>query len=151
MIKEKQKIEEELAEKLAFIKECQEILASQARILDIVKTEALNLRDKYADERRTEISAVSGEVDIEDLIPEVCYFCRCRLRGRYQCIGIVQLGKKFLGRDVNPFIILLSIDEKAHRQKINAQLLCLLLRQTAVGIGYNCNTVHNVSPHKTFF
>ena len=67
---EKQKIEEELAEKLAFIKECQEILASQARILDIVKTEALNLRDKYSDERRTEISAVSGEVDIEDLIPE---------------------------------------------------------------------------------
>ncbi len=67
---EKQKIEEELAEKLAFIKECQEILASQARILDIVKTEALNLRDKYSDERRTEITAVSGEVDIEDLIPE---------------------------------------------------------------------------------
>jgi DNA gyrase subunit A len=67
---EKQKIEEELAEKLAFIKECQEILGSQARILDIVKTEALNLRDKYSDERRTEISAVSGEVDIEDLIPE---------------------------------------------------------------------------------
>ena len=67
---EKQKIEEELAEKLAFIKECEEILASQAKVLDIVKTEALNLRDKYADERRTEISAVSGEVDIEDLIPE---------------------------------------------------------------------------------
>ncbi len=67
---EKQKIEEELAEKLAFIKECEEILASHARILEIVKTEVLNLRDKYADERRTEISAVSGEVDIEDLIPE---------------------------------------------------------------------------------
>ena len=67
---EKQKIEDELNEKLAFIKECQEILASEARVLDIVKTEALNLRDKYADDRRTEISAVSGEVDIEDLIPE---------------------------------------------------------------------------------
>jgi len=67
---EKQKIEDELNEKLEFIKECQEILASSARVLDIVKTEALNLRDKYADERRTEISAVSGEVDIEDLIPE---------------------------------------------------------------------------------
>ena len=67
---EKQKIEDELNEKLEFIKDCQEILASSARVLDIVKTEALNLRDKYADERRTEISAVSGEVDIEDLIPE---------------------------------------------------------------------------------
>ncbi|MBO5913633.1 MAG: DNA gyrase subunit A, partial [Clostridia bacterium] len=66
---EKQKIEEELAEKLAFIKECMEILADHSKVLDIVKTEALNLRDKYADDRRTEINSVSGEVDIEDLIP----------------------------------------------------------------------------------
>ncbi len=67
---EKQKILDELAEKLAFIKECEAILSSKERILDIVKTESLNLRDKYSDERRSEISAVSGEVDIEDLIPE---------------------------------------------------------------------------------
>ena len=66
---EKQKILDELQEKLDFIKECDEILASRARILDIVKTEALNLRDKFSDERRTEISDVAGEVDIEDLIP----------------------------------------------------------------------------------
>ncbi len=67
---EKQKILDELQEKLDFIKECEEILASRTRILDIVKTEALNLRDKYSDERRTDISDVAGEVDIEDLIPE---------------------------------------------------------------------------------
>lgn len=67
---EKQKILDELEEKLAFIKECEEILASRERILNIVKTEALNLRDKFTDERRTEISDVAGEVDIEDLIPE---------------------------------------------------------------------------------
>ena len=67
---EKQKIEDELQEKYDFIKECQDILANHSRVLDIVKTDSLNLRDKYADERRTEISAVSGEVDIEDLIPE---------------------------------------------------------------------------------
>ncbi len=67
---EKQKILDELDEKLAFIKECQEILASKARILDIVKTEALNLRDKFSDDRRSEITDVAGEVDIEDLIPE---------------------------------------------------------------------------------
>ena len=66
---EKQKIEDELKEKYEFIKECMEILADHKKVLDIVKTESLNLRDKYADERRTEISAVSGEVDIEDLIP----------------------------------------------------------------------------------
>ena len=67
---EKQKILDELQEKLDFIKECEAILASRERILDIVKTEALNLRDKYSDDRRTEISDVAGEVDIEDLIPE---------------------------------------------------------------------------------
>ena len=67
---EKQKILDELQEKLDFIKECEEILASRERILDIVKTEALNLRDKYADDRRTEITDIAGEVDIEDLIPE---------------------------------------------------------------------------------
>ena len=67
---EKQKILDELQEKLDFIKECTEILASRERILDIVKTEALNLRDKYSDDRKTEITDVAGEVDIEDLIPE---------------------------------------------------------------------------------
>lgn len=66
---EKQKILDELKEKLEFIKECESILSSRMRILDIVKTEALNLRDRFADERRTEISDVAGEVDIEDLIP----------------------------------------------------------------------------------
>ena len=67
---EKQKILDELQEKIDFIKECEAILASHERILDIVKTEALNLRDKFSDDRRTEISDVACEVDIEDLIPE---------------------------------------------------------------------------------
>ena len=66
---EKQKIEEELEEKRAFIKECEEILGDHRRVLDIIKTDSLNLRDKFGDDRRTEITAVSGEVDIEDLIP----------------------------------------------------------------------------------
>lgn len=67
---EKQKILDELEEKLAFIKKCDEILGSHEMILDIVKTESLNLRDRYSDDRRTEITDVLGEVDIEDLIPE---------------------------------------------------------------------------------
>ena len=67
---EREKIEEELAALHEKIRELKEILASHERILDIVKTEALNIRDKYADDRRTEITAVSGDVDIEDLIPE---------------------------------------------------------------------------------
>lgn len=66
---EKQKIEDELQEKLDLIEDCKDILSNHSRVLDIVKTELLNLRDRFADDRRTEITAVSGEVDIEDLIP----------------------------------------------------------------------------------
>lgn len=72
---ERIKLEEELAELRAKIKEYLEILASHEKVLEIIKTEALALKEKYGDERRTEIMNVSGEVDIEDLIPEeTCVF-----------------------------------------------------------------------------
>ncbi|MDR1892343.1 MAG: DNA gyrase subunit A [Oscillospiraceae bacterium] len=67
---EREKIEEELAALTAKIDEYSAILADPQKVLEIIKTEALNIRDKYVDERRTEITAVTGEVDIEDLIPE---------------------------------------------------------------------------------
>ncbi len=67
---ERIKIEEELAQLLEKIRDLEDILAHEGRILSIVKEELLALRQKYADPRRTEIQAVSGEVDIEDLIPE---------------------------------------------------------------------------------
>ena len=66
---ERSKIEDELkslAEKIAYFKD---ILADNNKLLGIVKNEALAIKEKYSDERRTEILAVSGEVDIEDLIP----------------------------------------------------------------------------------
>ena len=66
---ERNKIEDELkslAEKIAYFKD---ILADNNKLLGIVKNEALAIKEKYSDERRTEILAVSGEVDIEDLIP----------------------------------------------------------------------------------
>ncbi|MCI9576308.1 MAG: DNA gyrase subunit A [Clostridiales bacterium] len=66
---ERQKIEEELEALGLKIADYKDILSSQARLLAIVKDEALAVRAKFADERRTEIAAVSGEVDIEDLIP----------------------------------------------------------------------------------
>ncbi len=70
-----QKIDAELGQLHENIKEWEAILADDARVLQIVKDELLELRDKYADARRTEIAHVSGEVDIEDLIPvEDCVF-----------------------------------------------------------------------------
>ena len=67
---ERQKIEDELNALRAKIAELEGILADENKIKAIVKDECLKMRDKYGDDRRTEISMVSGEVDIEDLIPE---------------------------------------------------------------------------------
>ena len=64
------KIEAELDGLHASIRNYKEILADDARVKAILKDELIALRDKYGDERRTSIEAVSGEVDIEDLIPE---------------------------------------------------------------------------------
>ena len=65
-----QKIENELGELKVSIADYREILADDNRVKSILKDELLALREKYGDERRTAIEAVSGEVDIEDLIPE---------------------------------------------------------------------------------
>ena len=67
---ERAKIEDEIAALKAKIAEYNEILASDTKKLEIVKEELIAIRNKYADPRRTEICAISGEVDIEDLIPQ---------------------------------------------------------------------------------
>ena len=69
------KIESELAELQGHITEWRAILASDEKVYAIVKEELTVLKEKYGDDRRTEIAHVSGEVDIEDLIPvEQCVF-----------------------------------------------------------------------------
>lgn len=67
---ERTKIEDEIAALHAKIAEFMEILANESKQLEIVKDEITAIRNKYADPRRTEICAISGEVDIEDLIPQ---------------------------------------------------------------------------------
>ena len=64
------KITNELNELEAKINEYREILGSHEKVLEIIKEEISVIRDKYGDDRRTAIENVSGEVDIEDLIPE---------------------------------------------------------------------------------
>ena len=67
---EREKIENEIAELKLKIADLVDILAKEERRLAIVKEEAIAIRNKYDDPRRTEICAISGEVDIEDLIPK---------------------------------------------------------------------------------
>ena len=76
---ERIKIEEELAAILEKVKELTEILADEGKIYAVIKQEMQVIRDKFGDERRTDIQAVSGEMDIEDLIPvEDCVITRTR-------------------------------------------------------------------------
>lgn len=64
------KIISERDELLKKISEYLEILGSEEKIKEIVKTELTAIGQKFGDDRKTEISSVAGEVDIEDLIPE---------------------------------------------------------------------------------
>lgn len=67
---EREKIEEEyqgLLKKITYLKS---ILASEEKLLNIIKDELLELKDKYADERRTSIQEKAADLDIEDLIAE---------------------------------------------------------------------------------
>lgn len=67
---ERQKIEDELKEKMTLIKELKSILASEERILKIIKDETLEIKTKYGEGRRTKIVAHGvKEFTTEDLIP----------------------------------------------------------------------------------
>lgn len=66
---ERTKIEYEIAALKTKIEEYNAILADEGRQREIIKEELIVIRNKFADPRRTEICAVNGEVDIEDLIP----------------------------------------------------------------------------------
>lgn len=67
---ERQKVEDELAEKLALIKELKAILASEERIRGVIKAELDEMIEKYGDDRRTKIvKSALGDFTAEDLIP----------------------------------------------------------------------------------
>ena len=67
---ERTKLEEELAAPRLKIADFLDIIASEARRYGIIKDEAMEMKKRFSDERRTEIAAISGEMDVEDLIPE---------------------------------------------------------------------------------
>ena len=68
---ERDKIENDLNELLKTIEELKSILASDHRVLEVIKTELLEIKDKYGDERRTNIDMTAIEyIEDESLIPE---------------------------------------------------------------------------------
>jgi DNA gyrase subunit A len=67
---ESDQIKQEHADMLERIAELRAILGDELRVLALIKEELLEIRERFGDERRTEISAVEGEIDIEDLIAD---------------------------------------------------------------------------------
>ena len=67
---ERDKIEAEYQELLKQIEYFRAVLANERMVLDIIKTEITDIRNRFADERRTEITALDGEIDVMDLIQE---------------------------------------------------------------------------------
>jgi DNA gyrase subunit A len=68
---ERKKIEDELKEVLALIKELRDLLASPAKMLKVIRGELVEIKEKYGDERRTKVVAKAvGTISDEDLIPD---------------------------------------------------------------------------------
>lgn len=67
---QREKIEEEYKQLMELIAHLREILANEHLVLEIIKEELLEVKQKYGDERKTKIVAAEGEIDVEDLIKE---------------------------------------------------------------------------------
>lgn len=68
---ERKNVELELKEKQDFIKACKELLASPKKILGVVKTELVAMKEKYGDARRTKVvKHAAGSISLEDMIPD---------------------------------------------------------------------------------
>lgn len=67
---EKEKLQAEYDELEKFIARCQQILASEKEQLDIVKSESIQMKEKYGDQRRTEITMSADEFNPEDFYPD---------------------------------------------------------------------------------
>ncbi len=68
---ERKKIEDELKEVLALIKELKDLLGSPAKMLKVIRGELVEIKEKYGDERRTKVVAKAvGTISDEDLIPD---------------------------------------------------------------------------------
>ena len=67
---ERDKIEEEYQALVVKIADLRSILADESKVLEIIKNDLTDIKNKYGDERRTEISMVTTEIDIDDLIDE---------------------------------------------------------------------------------
>ncbi len=85
---ERQKIEDEYNELLKMIAELQDILRSELRIAQIIKSETLELKKKYGDDRRTDVLPAEDEISMEQLVPNVEVVVTYTVGGYIKRVGI---------------------------------------------------------------
>ncbi len=67
---ERQKLQDEYDEKMRFIERCKEILGDHKVLMEVIKGEMVEIRDKYGDDRRTRIEYAASNFSIEDMIAD---------------------------------------------------------------------------------
>jgi DNA gyrase subunit A len=135
---ERDKIEEEYAELIKRIAYLQSLLASERKLMAVVKQELLDIKTKYADPRRTDIVADEGEINIEDLIAnEPCIVTishqgylkrtavsayRSQRRGGKGVIGMEQREEDFIEHlfvcSTHDFIMFFTEDGRVYVEKV---------------------------------
>jgi len=135
---ERDKIEEEYTELIKRIAYLQGLLASERKLMAVVKTELLEVREKYADPRRTDIVADEGEINIEDLIAnEACIVTishqgylkrtavtayRSQRRGGKGVMGMEQRDEDFIEHlfvcSTHDFIMFFTEDGRVYVEKV---------------------------------
>ena len=67
---ERDRLQAEFDELQIEILRLQGILADETKLMEVIKAEILAIKEKFADKRRTELTTIDGEIDVEDLIAE---------------------------------------------------------------------------------
>jgi DNA gyrase subunit A len=135
---ERDKIEEEYLELIKRIEYLKSLLASEKKLMAVVKTELLEIKEKYGDERRTDIVADEGEINIEDLIAnEACIVTishqgyikrtattayRSQRRGGKGVIGMEQRDEDFIEHlftcSTHDYIMFFTEDGRVYVEKV---------------------------------
>ena len=85
---ERQKLEDEHTQLRATIADLEDLLAKPARVLAVVKDETLELRKRFADERRTPVEALEGELAIEDIIADTDVVVTATVGGNIKRVSV---------------------------------------------------------------
>jgi DNA gyrase subunit A len=135
---ERDKIEEEYLELIKRIEYLKSLLASEKKLMGVVKTELLEVKEKYGDARRTDIVADEGEINIEDLIAnEACIVTishqgyikrtavtayRSQRRGGKGVIGMEQRDEDFIEHlftcSTHDYIMFFTEDGRVYVEKV---------------------------------